>query len=149
MKMPNEKRFDRRSFIKAGGATLTGLALARRSLRAQTAAAQGADYSERRVFPLNHRWLYSERAAPEGTRPGFNDTSFARVNIPSTVSSRVGVATSFMAPIMHLQARRPLWQAHPTTCRTSGTFRRAKSKNPSKIRVEGPPRPRTRVTTRG
>ena len=84
MKMPNEKRFDRRGFIKAGGATLTGLALARRSLRAQTAAAQGADYSERRVFPLNHRWLYSERAAPEGTRPGFNDTSFARVNIPHT-----------------------------------------------------------------
>ena len=68
MKTPNEKRFDRRSFIKAGGTGLTGLAFARR-LRAQSAA-RGQDYSGRRVYPLNHRWLYSDRAVPGGTSPG-------------------------------------------------------------------------------
>ena len=82
MKTPNEKRFDRRSFIKAGGVGLTGLALARR-LRAQSAA-RGQDYSGRRVYPLNHRWLYSDRAVPGRTSPGFDDRGLARVNIPHT-----------------------------------------------------------------
>ena len=82
MKTPNEKRFDRRSFIKAGGTGLTGLAFARR-LRAQSAA-RGQDYSGRRVYPLNHRWLYSDRAVPGGTSPGFDDRGLARVNIPHT-----------------------------------------------------------------
>ncbi len=77
-----EKKLDRRRFLKAGGAGLTGLALLHRL--DSPSSAQSQTSSLRRVFPLNHRWLYSDKAVLNGTRPEFNDSSFARVTIPHT-----------------------------------------------------------------
>src|SRR5207237_2547156 len=52
-------------------------------LRAQ-AAAQSAARSQRRIFPLNHKWLYSDRVAPNASAPAFDDSRFERVTIPHT-----------------------------------------------------------------
>ncbi|MCM3873914.1 MAG: beta galactosidase jelly roll domain-containing protein [Pyrinomonadaceae bacterium] len=82
MKSDRKNRMDRRRFIKAGGAGLAGLTLLP---QLSTAAwAQGAKNSQRRIFPLNHKWLYSEKNLPNGTGARFNDTGFARVTIPHT-----------------------------------------------------------------
>lgn len=81
MKTPNTKKQTRREFITAGGTGLVGLALARK-LGAQTARVGG--HSLRRVFPLNHGWLYSDQNLPGGTRPAFDDRRLARVTIPHT-----------------------------------------------------------------
>ena len=74
-----EKKLDRRSFLKAGGAGLTALAL-QPQLNAQSPAAG----SLRREYPLNHGWLYSEKNLSGATRVEFNDTKFADVTIPHT-----------------------------------------------------------------
>jgi beta-galactosidase len=77
-----ERKLDRRRFLKVGGAGLTGLALLHRLDSPSSALGQSA--SLRRTYPLNHRWLYSDKAVMNGTRPEFNDSSFARVTIPHT-----------------------------------------------------------------
>lgn len=82
MKADRGKRLDRRNFIKAGGAGLAGLSLLTR-LPVDTIAQMGST-SQRRVFPLNQNWLFSDKVAPNGTRPAFNDSGFARVTIPHT-----------------------------------------------------------------
>lgn len=82
MKTHTEKRINRRSFIKTSSAGLAGLAIAHK-LRFESQA-QGANDSLRRIFPLNHRWLYSDKVTPGGTRPEFNDSRFERVTIPHT-----------------------------------------------------------------
>ena len=74
-----EKKLDRRGFLKAGGAGLTGMALLP-SFRAQ----ENVTRSLRREYALNHGWLFSERNLPGATRSQFNDTNFARVTIPHT-----------------------------------------------------------------
>src|SRR6185503_11782351 len=40
--------------------------------------------SQRRILPLNHNWLYSEKNLPGGTAASFNDAGFTRVTIPHT-----------------------------------------------------------------
>jgi beta-galactosidase len=82
MKMERRKRIGRRKFIKATGAGFGGLALLPQLSMASPA--QGSSTSQRRIFPLNHKWLYSDKNVPNGTARGFNDTSFARVTIPHT-----------------------------------------------------------------
>ncbi len=82
MKTDRRKGIDRRKFIKAGGAGLAGLTLLPQLSTATFA--QGATTSQRRIFPLNHKWLYSEKNLANGTSPRFNDTGFARVTIPHT-----------------------------------------------------------------
>ncbi len=82
MKTDRRKRIDRRKFIKASGAGLAGLTLAPHL--ATDIFAQGASTSQRRIFPLNHKWLYSEKNLPNGASTRFNDSGFARVTIPHT-----------------------------------------------------------------
>jgi beta-galactosidase len=82
MKKAIEKGHTRRDFIKASGTGLIGLTLAHK-LGAQ-AMAQGSATSLRQVFPLNHRWLYSDKVVPNGTSAAFDDSRFARVTIPHT-----------------------------------------------------------------
>ena len=82
MKTDRNKGIDRRKFIKASGAGLAGLTLLPQLSTATLA--QGASTSKRRVFPLNHKWLYSEKNLPNGTSPRFSDTGFTRITIPHT-----------------------------------------------------------------
>ncbi len=79
---------DRRDFLKAGSAGLAGLTLIR-SLPGEAGSAGSAPstrrpLSKRRVFPLNSRWLYSEKNLPGGAALRFDEKRFARVTIPHT-----------------------------------------------------------------
>src|SRR5260221_7939910 len=73
--MKNNK-LDRRNFLKTTAVGAAGL-----SLMANSTANAAADpilklpegLSTRRILPLNHNWLYSEKSSPEATKPGFND----------------------------------------------------------------------------
>ena len=76
------KKLDRRRFLKASGAGLTGLTLLRQlpvGGQAQTSVP-----SSRGIYPLNHGWLFSDKPGPNATRPVFNDAGFQRVTIPHT-----------------------------------------------------------------
>lgn len=74
-------RIDRRKFLEATGAGLAGVTLLSQFSKV---IAFAANSSQRRVFPLNHKWLYSEKNLPGGTSPRFNDAGFTRVTIPHT-----------------------------------------------------------------
>jgi beta-galactosidase len=75
-------RLSRRNFIKTGGAGLATLAFLPNYK--SDVAAQTYTTSQRRIYPLNHNWLYSNTVVPNGTKPGFNDSRFVRVTIPHT-----------------------------------------------------------------
>lgn len=77
-----KKKLDRRRFLKAGGAGITGLALTS-ALHGQRAT-RPALVSPRLVYSLNHGWLYQNKAQPGATRRAFNDAAFKRVTIPHT-----------------------------------------------------------------
>ena len=77
------KRIDRRKFLEVTGAGVAGATLMSQ-LSNVTLAAPVVNSSQRRVFPLNHNWLYSEKNVSGGTSPRFNDSGFARVTIPHT-----------------------------------------------------------------
>ena len=77
------KGIDRRKFLTATGAGLAGATLMSQFSKL-TVAAPAANSSQRRVFPLNHKWLYSEKNVAGGTSARFNDSGFARVTIPHT-----------------------------------------------------------------
>src|SRR5262245_32133347 len=76
-------RIDRRKFLQATGAGVAGATMISQLSRV-TFAAPAANSSQRIVFPLNHKWLYSEKNIPDGTSVQFNDSRFARVTIPHT-----------------------------------------------------------------
>jgi beta-galactosidase len=80
--MQDNDKLSRRSFLVTSSAGIAGLALLRDAY-AQTAALDTRP-SLRRVFPLNRRWLYSDKRIPGDTQPGFDDSRFARVTIPHT-----------------------------------------------------------------
>jgi beta-galactosidase len=77
-----DNKIDRRRFLKNTGTGLAGITLLTKlplSAHAQNAAA-----SLRRVYPLNHNWLFREQAQPSATATTFNDAAFKRVTIPHT-----------------------------------------------------------------
>jgi beta-galactosidase len=77
------RRIDRRRFLEVTSAGVAGATLISQ-LSNVTLAAPAVNGSQRRVFPLNHKWLYSEKNVPGGTSPRFNDAGFTRVTIPHT-----------------------------------------------------------------
>ncbi len=83
MRSTDDKQLNRRAFLQASGAGLAGLALLP-ELRAQAAVQGAASNSQRRIFPLNHKWLYSDSVAPDSASPAFDDSRFERVTIPHT-----------------------------------------------------------------
>lgn len=85
--MKKETKLDRRNFLKTSAIGAAGLSLIANSALDAPAAGPAPlppSVSSRRIIPLNHKWLYSEKASPEATQPGFNDRGFARVTIPHT-----------------------------------------------------------------
>ncbi|HEU4767950.1 MAG TPA: glycoside hydrolase family 2 TIM barrel-domain containing protein [Pyrinomonadaceae bacterium] len=77
------KRIDRRRFLEATGAGLAGAALLSQFPKV-TVASPALSSSQRHIFPMNHKWLYSEKNVAGGTSVRFNDTAFTRVTIPHT-----------------------------------------------------------------
>lgn len=78
----SRKKLTRRRFIETGSAGLIGLSSLPKL--SSLAFAQSASTSTRRVYPLNHNWLFSEKSLPNATQPRFNDVAFKRVTIPHT-----------------------------------------------------------------
>lgn len=78
----SRKKLTRRRFIGTGSAGLIGLSSLPKL--SSLAFAQSASTSTRRVYPLNHDWLFSEKNLPNATQPRFNDVAFKRVTIPHT-----------------------------------------------------------------
>ena len=76
------KRIDRRKFLVTTSAGVAGATLMSQLSRVTLAAP--ANSSQRRVFPLNNKWLFSEKNVSGGTGVRFNDAGFVRVTIPHT-----------------------------------------------------------------
>lgn len=76
----SRNKLDRRRFLQSAGTGLAGLTLATR-LRVN---AQSIPSSQRRLYALNHNWLYSEQAQANATSKTFADAAFKRVTIPHT-----------------------------------------------------------------
>ena len=76
------KKLTRRHFIETGSAGLIGLASLPKL--SSLVLARSASTSARRVYALNHNWLFKEKNQTNATRPGFNDLTFKRVTIPHT-----------------------------------------------------------------
>jgi beta-galactosidase len=75
------KALSRRRFLKGGSAGVAGLALLP---RLNTPAIAQGQTSARKVYALNHNWLYSDKVLPNATRAAFPDSGFKRVTIPHT-----------------------------------------------------------------
>jgi beta-galactosidase len=82
MKKNRGKRLNRREFVKTSGAGVAGLTLLPQLSTELFAQASGG--SLRRIFPLNHRWLFSEKVPANGSSVAFNDSKFTQVTIPHT-----------------------------------------------------------------
>ena len=81
MKKQTKRKLNRRGFLKTSGAGIVGLSLVHSMAGAEPVANRSL---QRRIFPLNHNWLYSDKVAPDSTSPAFNDREFERVTIPHT-----------------------------------------------------------------
>jgi len=83
-----DSKLNRRNFLKTSAIGAAGISLlANSTANAEVIEANialPASISERRIIPLNHRWLYSEKSSPEALQTNFNDKSFTRVTIPHT-----------------------------------------------------------------
>ena len=75
-------KIDRRRFLKNTGTGLAGLTLL--TTLPTTVDAQSGSTSLRRIYPLNHNWLFRDQAQPNATGTMFNDSAFKRVTIPHT-----------------------------------------------------------------
>jgi beta-galactosidase len=73
-----KSKLNRRTFIKASGVGVAGLTLLPNQVFAQSQT------SQRRIFPLNHNWLYSDKVVPGGHTRVFDDRKFLQVTIPHT-----------------------------------------------------------------
>src|SRR5215471_21030151 len=82
MNQKSGKRLTRRNFIKTGSAGLAGLSLLPQLK--SIVALQPPGTSQRRVFPLNHKWLYSDKVLANGTSPTLDDRKLVQVTIPHT-----------------------------------------------------------------
>lgn len=78
----SRNKLDRRKFLQSAGTGLAGLTLLTKL--PVRSSAQSARSSLRRLYPLNHNWLYREQAQPQATATAFNDSGFKRVTIPHT-----------------------------------------------------------------
>lgn len=74
----------RRDFLKTTSIGLAGLTLLPQFQSDADAQSPVSDRSARRVFPLNHNWLYSDRNLANGASLTLDDSRFARVTIPHT-----------------------------------------------------------------
>lgn len=84
--MKNKNQINRRSFLKTSAVGAMSLSLlsgsAQNMLAEELLAAE--TISGRRILPLNHGWLYSDKPTPDAFGAKFNDKDFTRVNIPHT-----------------------------------------------------------------
>jgi beta-galactosidase len=82
-----KENLDRRTFLKSSAVGVAGLSLianATANIEMETNVSLPQSISTRQIIPLNHGWLYSDKAPASATAASFNDKSFTRVTIPHT-----------------------------------------------------------------
>lgn len=82
-----DSKLNRRNFLKTsaiGAASLSLIANSTTKTLAEENVVLPESISERRIIPLNNRWLYSKKSSPEALQMNFNDKSFERVSVPHT-----------------------------------------------------------------
>jgi beta-galactosidase len=82
--MIEERKMDRRSFIRQTGTIIAGAALAPYALPEADAQGNVSTASGRQVFSMNRNWRYSRHFVEGGHEKDFNDSGFDRVVIPHT-----------------------------------------------------------------
>ena len=82
--MIEERKMDRRSFIRQTGTIIAGAALAPYALPEVDAQSNVSTASGRQVFSMNRNWRYSRHFVEGGHEKDFNDSGFDRVVIPHT-----------------------------------------------------------------
>jgi beta-galactosidase len=82
--MIEERKMDRRSFIRQTGTIIAGAALAPYALPEVDAQSNVSTASGRQVFSMNRNWWYSRHFVEGGHEKDFNDSGFDRVVIPHT-----------------------------------------------------------------
>lgn len=75
-------KLDRRRFLQDAGTGLVGLTLL--SQRPVRADVRNLATPRRRMYDLNHNWLYRAQQQPSATATVFDDSGFKRVTIPHT-----------------------------------------------------------------
>ena len=78
----SRNQLDRRRFLQRAGTGFAGLTLLTKL--PVHGNAQSALISLRRLYPLNHNWLYREQAQANATGTAFDDSGFKRITIPHT-----------------------------------------------------------------
>ncbi|HEU4869274.1 MAG TPA: hypothetical protein VFT08_00315, partial [Pyrinomonadaceae bacterium] len=78
----SRNKLDRRRFLQSAGTGLAGLTLAAKL--PVRGSAQSTSSSLRRLYALNHNWLYREQTQPNAAGKVFDDSGFKRVTIPHT-----------------------------------------------------------------
>src|SRR6266566_1448058 len=73
---------NRREFLGRSTVALAGLSLAKHVK--QPSSDDRLSLSQRRLFPLNRRWLYKGSVASDSYLPDYDDQGFERVTIPHT-----------------------------------------------------------------
>src|SRR6478672_490937 len=84
--MSTKKNMSRRSFIKtsAVGAAAISVVLDPPSAAAGELLTSAPSISSRRIIPLNHDWLFTDKPTAAVTTAAFDDKGLARVTIPHT-----------------------------------------------------------------
>jgi beta-galactosidase len=77
-------KLSRRDFLKLGGAGLAGAAVLSSPVAILARPTRGPAY---RIIPLNTDWRFGGPFVAGSIRPGFDDSSFARVTLPHTVTN--------------------------------------------------------------
>ncbi len=73
---------NRRNFLKTTAVGAAGLSLISNAEAVEPTLTQSI--SKRHVYPLNHRWLYSEKSSAAAMTASFNDKAWKQVTIPHT-----------------------------------------------------------------
>ena len=81
-----DSKLNRRNFLKTTAVGAAGLSILANTANAETAIEPtlAPSLSQRHIFPLNHKWLYSEKASSAAMQTAFNDKAWKQVTIPHT-----------------------------------------------------------------
>ena len=79
-----DSKLNRRNFLKTTAVGAAGLSLIANATAEPIEPVLTQSISKRHIFPLNHKWLYSEKSSAAAMKAGFNDKAWKTVTIPHT-----------------------------------------------------------------
>ncbi|MFT3746541.1 MAG: glycoside hydrolase family 2 TIM barrel-domain containing protein [Pyrinomonadaceae bacterium] len=81
-----DTKLNRRNFLKTTAVGAAGLSILANTANAETAIEPtlAPSLSQRHIFPLNHKWLYSDTSSTAAMQTAFNDRGWKQVTIPHT-----------------------------------------------------------------